>query len=91
MNLGISRKQFLRVAVLGTAGFAVVPNLLAAPGEKVVPVKPSVFYRIRPLPGKKYSRSFLNFSERMTFTSAAEAIRRVQDRSQGYLLVTQPV
>jgi hypothetical protein len=45
---------------------------------------------VRPLPGKKYSPSFLKFCERTKFTSAAAAVRRVKDRSLGYLLVAQP-
>ena len=73
---------------MGAAGLAVIPTLIATPGEKP---KTSIVYRIRPLPGKKYSRSFLKFSKQMKFASAPEAVRRVKDRSLGYLLVAQPV
>ena len=73
---------------MGTAGLAVLPSLAAAPAEVA---KSKIVYRVLPLSGKKYSRSFLKFSEQKTFASAAEAVRRVKDRSLGYRLVSQPV
>jgi len=46
--------------------------------------------RIRPISGTEYSPSFLRFSERMTFSSVREAVRKVKDRSVDYLLVAEP-
>jgi hypothetical protein len=89
VNRGVSRKEFLRIAVMGTAGLAVIPSFGADVAPAAVPAK--LVYRLRPLPGKKYSRSFIKFSKQMTFASAAAAVRRVKDRSQGYQLVAEPV
>ena len=77
---------------MGTAGLAVIPAFgadAASVAPAAMPAK--LVYRLRPLPGKKYSRSFLNFCQRSQFDSAAAAVRRVKDRSQGYQLVAEPV
>ena len=71
---------------MAAAGLTVVPSFAAASGETN---KTKIVYRIHPLPGKKYNPSFLKFCGRMKFDSVAEAIRRVKDRSLGYLLVTE--
>jgi hypothetical protein len=85
----MTRKQFLKAAAMGAAGLAFVPALVAV-ARADDQAKAAVVYCVRPLPGKKYSPSFLKFCERTKFTSAAAAVRRVKDRSLGYLLVAQP-
>lgn len=91
MNPGITRKDFLRFAVLGTAGLSVIPSLAIAAAAPATKPKAKMIYRLEPLAGKKYSPSFLNFCQRSRFASAKEAVRRVKDRSFGYRLVAQPV
>lgn len=73
---------------MGTAGLAVIPSLIAAPAADA---KVKIIYRLQPLPGKKYSPSFLKFCKRTQFDSAQAAVRRVKDRRHGYRLVAQPV
>ena len=88
VNSGISRKQFLKAAVMGAAGMAFIPPLVAA----IMADKSShsICYSIRPIPGKRYSPSFLKFCRRLKFSSAQQAVSKVKNRRVGYLLVAQP-
>lgn len=77
--LGITRKDFLRLALMGTAGLTAIPNLNAASAHKGGLDKSAV-YHVRPLPGKIYTRSFLRFCEQSRFRSVKEALRQIKGR-----------
>jgi len=87
MDVGISRKSFLKV--LGWASAAAAFRVPAALRKSAPKQSSATVLRIHPIPGKAYSPSFLRFCERARFRSAHEAVVRVKDRRIEYWLAAE--